>query len=85
LKKPSLKRNGDVMGRKKKQEDNKCPISLENCDNPAGKSFKSCYYCGRYDAEENRLLALNEIAAITKATKAPEERNQVIYSEEVRQ
>ena len=74
-----------MMARRKKQEDNQCPISLGNCDNPAGKSFKSCYYCGRYDAEEDRLLALNAMAAITKATKAPEEKNVVIYSGEVRQ
>lgn len=78
--------NGDIMTtyqrrrRSAKKEDNLCPISLSECDNPAGKSFRSCYYCGRFDAEQDRIQQLEAIGAIVTAKKAPEEKNQVSYS-----
>lgn len=66
--------------RSAKKQDNKCPISLGTCDNPAGKSFKTCYYCGRFDAEQDRIEQLEAIGAIMRAEKAPEQKNQTSYS-----
>ena len=53
---PGLFCDGDIMAtrrrRFKKSENQICPISYQKCDNPAGASLKTCYYCGRYDEKQ---------------------------------